>query len=83
MPLEENIRTYRYFLSEADKLNLSYITLRRYSPLLDAEFDGSSFRFPSIHLFDSHDERSQERTGPRFTTFSNHTFRALSMLKYF
>ena len=42
MPLEENIETYRYFLSEADKLNLSYITLRRYSPLLDAEFDGSS-----------------------------------------
>lgn len=40
MPLEENIETYRYFLSEADKLNLSYITLRRYSPLLDAEFDG-------------------------------------------
>jgi len=43
MPLEENIETYRYFLSEADKLNLSYITLRRYSPLLDAEFGGSSF----------------------------------------
>ena len=43
MPLEENIETYRYFISEADKLNLSYITLRRYSPLLDAEFDGSSF----------------------------------------
>lgn len=40
MPLEETLETYRYFLTEASKLPLSYITLMRYSPYLDAEFDG-------------------------------------------
>ncbi|TFK73552.1 FMN-linked oxidoreductase [Pluteus cervinus] len=40
MPLEENVATYKYFLEEADKLGLSYITLVRYSPASDPKFDG-------------------------------------------
>ncbi|KAJ7139517.1 hypothetical protein C8R44DRAFT_605891 [Mycena epipterygia] len=35
MPLPETIETYTYFLSEADKLGLSYIVLARYIPFLD------------------------------------------------
>ncbi|KAJ3546478.1 hypothetical protein NMY22_g2040 [Coprinellus aureogranulatus] len=40
MPLEETLEQYRHFLTEASKLPLSYITLMRYSPYLDAEYDG-------------------------------------------
>ncbi|PPQ80754.1 hypothetical protein CVT26_006965 [Gymnopilus dilepis] len=40
MPLNETLDTFRYFISEADKLGLAYITLLRYSPQLDAEYDG-------------------------------------------
>lgn len=40
MPLQETIDTYNYFLSEADKLGLSYIVLVRYSALMDVEYDG-------------------------------------------
>lgn len=40
MPLEETLETYRYFLTEASKLPLSYITLMRYSEYLDAVIDG-------------------------------------------
>ncbi|KAK7687075.1 hypothetical protein QCA50_009575 [Cerrena zonata] len=35
MPLEETLETFNYFISEANKLNLAYITLVRWSPLLD------------------------------------------------
>ncbi|EDR03726.1 uncharacterized protein LACBIDRAFT_174716 [Laccaria bicolor S238N-H82] len=35
MPLQETLDTYRYFITEADKLNLSYITLVRYVPHTD------------------------------------------------
>lgn len=44
MPLQEAIDTYSYFITEADKLNLSYITLLRYHPFLDFEYDGTSAR---------------------------------------
>ncbi|KAF8905764.1 flavoprotein NADH-dependent oxidoreductase [Gymnopilus junonius] len=37
MPLDE---TFRYFISEADKLGLAYITLSRYSPSFDAVYNG-------------------------------------------
>jgi len=40
MPLLETLDTYRYFITEADKLNLSYITLVRYVPHMDFEIDG-------------------------------------------
>ncbi|KAJ7771916.1 flavoprotein NADH-dependent oxidoreductase [Mycena maculata] len=40
MPLPETIATYNYFISEADKLGLSYILLARYVPALDMEIDG-------------------------------------------
>jgi 2,4-dienoyl-CoA reductase-like NADH-dependent reductase (Old Yellow Enzyme family) len=40
MPLEETLKTFRYLLTEISKLPLSYITLVRYSPYLDAEYDG-------------------------------------------
>lgn len=39
MPLQETIDTFSYFLTEADKLNLAYITLTRYSPYLDVEYE--------------------------------------------
>jgi len=44
MPLQEAIDTYSYFITEADKLNLAYITLLRYHPFLDFEYDGTSAR---------------------------------------
>ncbi|KAF7367405.1 Artemisinic aldehyde Delta(11(13)) reductase [Mycena sanguinolenta] len=40
MPLEETIETYNYFISEADKLGLSYFCLLRYLPIHDMFFDG-------------------------------------------
>ena len=42
MPLQETLDTFKYFLSEADKLKLSYITLVRYLPHTDVEYDGMS-----------------------------------------
>lgn len=40
MPLQDTLDTFRYFLSEADKLGLSYIVIARYLAWLDIEFDG-------------------------------------------
>ncbi|KAG5638345.1 hypothetical protein H0H81_000588 [Sphagnurus paluster] len=40
MPLQETLDTFNYFISEADKLGLAYITLVRYIPATDVEFDG-------------------------------------------
>ncbi|KAF8330091.1 flavoprotein NADH-dependent oxidoreductase [Amanita rubescens] len=40
MPLQETLDTYTYFITEADKLGLSYITLLRYVKSLDPVFDG-------------------------------------------
>jgi len=40
MPLQETLDTYSYFITEADKLNLAYFTLVRYTPAFDAEYDG-------------------------------------------
>ncbi|KDR80287.1 hypothetical protein GALMADRAFT_265447 [Galerina marginata CBS 339.88] len=42
MPLEETLETFEYFITEADKLGLAYITLVRYSELLDVVYDGVS-----------------------------------------
>jgi 2,4-dienoyl-CoA reductase-like NADH-dependent reductase (Old Yellow Enzyme family) len=35
MPLQDAISTFSYFIAEADKLGLSYITISRYTPNLD------------------------------------------------
>ena len=40
MPLPETVETYKYFITEAEKLDIAYIVLVRYSGLLDVEFDG-------------------------------------------
>ncbi|KAG1725289.1 uncharacterized protein EDB91DRAFT_97344 [Suillus paluster] len=41
MPLQENIDTFRYFISQADLLDLGYISLIRHIPAMDPEFDGN------------------------------------------
>ncbi len=40
MPLQDTLDTFSYFISEADKLKLAYITLCRHSPLFDPPVDG-------------------------------------------
>ena len=45
MPLEETVATYSYFITEADKLPLSYFTIMRYHPYLDVVFDGTCCTF--------------------------------------
>ena len=45
MSLQETLDTYSYFISEADKLGLAYITLLRYVEALDPVFDGASLEF--------------------------------------
>ena len=49
MPLEENINTYQYFISQADSLDLGYICLVRYVPLLDPIFDGMAVHIEYIY----------------------------------
>ena len=44
MPLQETLDTFTYFISEADKLKLSYIALVRYIPSKDVEIDGKALR---------------------------------------
>ncbi|KAJ7732766.1 hypothetical protein B0H14DRAFT_3168886 [Mycena olivaceomarginata] len=46
MPLEETIETYSYFISEADKLGLSYICLARFVPSSDIIVEGKSRGIP-------------------------------------
>lgn len=36
MPIEDTLETYRYFISEADKLNIAFFELAQYFELLDA-----------------------------------------------
>lgn len=45
MPLQETLDTFSYFISEADKLGLAYITLVRYVESFDPVFDGASLEF--------------------------------------
>ncbi|KAH9478473.1 NADP-dependent oxidoreductase lnbE [Psilocybe cubensis] len=42
MPLQETLDTYSYFISEADKLGISYICLVRYQDAYDVQYDGIS-----------------------------------------
>ncbi|KAF5317030.1 hypothetical protein D9611_003587 [Ephemerocybe angulata] len=42
MTLEDTLETFRYFISQADKLGLAYITLARYSAMMDVTFDGKT-----------------------------------------
>ncbi|KAG1751718.1 hypothetical protein EDB19DRAFT_1197823 [Suillus lakei] len=41
MPLQENIDTFRYFISQVDVLDLGYISLMRYNPEFDPIIDGN------------------------------------------
>ncbi|KAK0469957.1 uncharacterized protein EV420DRAFT_1662635 [Desarmillaria tabescens] len=41
MPLEETLQTFKYFISEVDKLKIAYVTLVRYAEFLDPIIDGS------------------------------------------
>ena len=40
MTLEDTVETYKYFITEAEKLDLAYITLVRYIAGYDVEIDG-------------------------------------------
>ena len=40
MPLAETVETYKYFITEAEKLDLAYITLVRYVRATDVTIDG-------------------------------------------
>ncbi|KAF8892864.1 hypothetical protein CPB85DRAFT_229893 [Mucidula mucida] len=40
MPLEETVKTYSHFITEADKMKLAYICLVRYSKTFDPVIDG-------------------------------------------
>jgi len=40
MPLQDTIDTFKYFISQADDLDLGYICLVRYVPFLDPVIDG-------------------------------------------
>jgi len=41
MPLDETLKTYGHFISEADKLGLAYVCLVRYAAKLDPVIDGA------------------------------------------
>jgi hypothetical protein len=45
MPLQETLDTFNYFITEADKLKLAYITLVRYTVSTDVEYDGTVLIF--------------------------------------
>jgi len=49
MPLQDTLDTYSYFISEADKLNLSYFAFVRYQPMFDIEIDGAFYLFININ----------------------------------
>jgi len=46
MPLPETLETYKYFLSEADKLGLSYIAIVRYVAAYDVQIEGKLRTIP-------------------------------------
>ena len=43
MPLPETVETYKYFITEAEKIDLAYIVLVRYAHAFDLEIDGRWF----------------------------------------
>ena len=45
MPLPETVETYKYFITEAEKFDLAYITLVRYARASDVEIDGRCLSF--------------------------------------
>ena len=47
MPLPETVETYKYFITEAEKLDLAYIVLVRYARSGDVEIDGRCLSFLS------------------------------------
>ncbi|KAF6764396.1 flavo protein NADH-dependent oxidoreductase [Ephemerocybe angulata] len=54
MPLQETLETFRYFIAEADKLGLSYITLMRYSPMMDVTLEDGTSRATQHDVLESY-----------------------------
>lgn len=54
MPLQETLDTYRYLISEANKLNLSYIVLVRYSALTDITLPDGTTRGTQHDVLESY-----------------------------
>ena len=50
MPIPDTVETYKYFITEAEKLDLAYITLMRYSAALDPEIDGECLSHSFVHF---------------------------------
>lgn len=48
MPLQENVDTFQYFISQADDLDLGYICLVRYIPVFDPKIDGMAVHI--VHI---------------------------------
>ena len=48
MSVEETLKTFSYFITEADKLKLSYIVLVRYSEYFDLVIDGTQIHIAGI-----------------------------------
>ncbi len=40
MPLEEDIATFKYYITELDKMGIAYIQLVRYLEVMDPEYEG-------------------------------------------
>ncbi|KAJ3713272.1 hypothetical protein DFJ43DRAFT_46413 [Lentinula guzmanii] len=53
MPLEETLETYKYFITEIDRLGLAYIVLQRYSEFLDPIIDGKrrAIKHDVVHAY--------------------------------
>jgi hypothetical protein len=66
MPLQDTIDTFGHLLREVNKLNLSYVVLMRYSPMLDLEFDGRYFAL--VLILPRLNPRIKGRSAPRSTT---------------
>ncbi|CAA7264371.1 unnamed protein product [Cyclocybe aegerita] len=54
MPLQETLETFTYFISEADKLCLSYIVLLRHSPRYDPVYEDGVHRATKHDVLESY-----------------------------
>jgi 2,4-dienoyl-CoA reductase-like NADH-dependent reductase (Old Yellow Enzyme family) len=64
MPLQETLDTFSYFISEADKLGLAYITLARYSEALDPVIDGTFLNLKIFFFLDTNFCSGKRRATP-------------------
>ncbi|KAJ3511993.1 hypothetical protein NLJ89_g3778 [Agrocybe chaxingu] len=54
MPLQETLKTFTYFISEADKLGISYIVLLRHSPRYDPVYEDGVHRATQHDVLESY-----------------------------